>query len=67
MFNIDQRIICIDDYFSPESARCFHSLPVKGGIYTVRSVERDGDKIGVLLREIDGDHVFGPRRFRAAQ
>jgi hypothetical protein len=39
MFDIGEKVVCVDDNIHPEIAFMFTALPVKGEIYTVRDCE----------------------------
>ncbi len=39
MFDIGEKVVCIDDRFHPEIAYLFTALPVKGKTYTVRECD----------------------------
>ncbi len=39
MFDIGEKVVCIDDRFHPEIAFMYTDLPVKGSTYTVRECE----------------------------
>ena len=76
MFEIGQKVICVDDAF-PAGIDAFHSaLPFEGQVYTVRdltpgeTIEKQG-AMAVLLAEIQGkinqlgiEHGFNSDRFR---
>jgi hypothetical protein len=64
MFVKGQKVVCINDEFSPLALELFSQLPKKGRIYTVRAVyvgrgnltregsgQQDGE-IGLLLEEL---------------
>lgn len=79
MFDINTKVVCIDDNFPPASGRHVRNFPVKGSIYTIRDIipAQDGSgnhTTGVLLHEIHnppspvrpdwGECGFAPQRFR---
>ncbi len=39
MFDIGEKVVCVDDRFHPEIAWLFTALPVKGTVYTVRECD----------------------------
>jgi hypothetical protein len=39
MFDIGEKVVCVDDRFHPEIAFLYTALPVKGTTYTVRDCE----------------------------
>lgn len=39
MFDIGEKVVCVDDRFHPEIAFLYTALPVKGKTYTVRDCE----------------------------
>ena len=39
MFEVGEKVVCIDDRFHPEIAFLYTDLPVKGRTYTVRECE----------------------------
>lgn len=78
MFNISDKVICIDDNFSHKSYRAeyYNKLPIKDQIYCVREVCVTPVKnlpyiklVGIWAREVDyGGFIteggFKPERFR---
>ena len=64
MFQVGQRVVCVNDYFAKPLVKDYTALPVKGVTYTIRAVyvgrnirhpakAGDGDgEIGVLLVEL---------------
>ena len=44
MFEVGEKVVCIDDRFHPEIAFLYTDLPVKGRTYTVRECEMGRDK-----------------------
>lgn len=60
MFDIGQRVVCIDGRFAPPIAALFAALPAVGRIYTVRDVvpgiEHDlSHTCAIYLEEIHSD------------
>ena len=39
MFEVGEKVVCVDDRFHPEIAYLFAALPVKGTVYTVRECD----------------------------
>ncbi len=59
MFVKGQRVVCVDDKFTPQIAKLFAVLPVKDKVYHVRDVYlgqeapgSDGATCGILLAEL---------------
>ncbi len=64
MFDIGEKVVCVDDRFHPEIAFMFDALPVKGEVYTVRDCDMgrakwtsaqkgwDSVEMKVLLQEL---------------
>ena len=74
-FQVSDKVVCVNDHFTPEQAALFDHLPRKGQVYVVRKVESgsvfDPPVRGSCLqlvgfRSSDGsdDHAFFGRRFR---
>lgn len=76
MFDINSKVVCIDDRFPPGINDIFNALPVQGGVYTVRDIVpaqtfQLAPTCGVLLAELVNrpnrhgiEPGFDPRRFR---
>lgn len=76
MFDINAKVVCIDDRFPPGINDIFNALPVKGSIYTVRDIVpaqtfKLAPTCGVLLAELVNrpnrhgiEPGFAPERFR---
>lgn len=41
MFNVGDKLVCVDDEFDVETASYFSPLPARGRVYCVRAVGRD--------------------------
>lgn len=50
-FHVGQMVVCVDDSFRGIIWRG-EILPVKGQVYTIRSMYADGDAVGLRLEEI---------------
>lgn len=37
-FHIGQKVVCIDDYFAPEIAALYQTLPVENTTYVIRTI-----------------------------
>jgi hypothetical protein len=76
MFDINAKVVCIDDRFPPGINDIFNALPAKGSIYTVRDIVpaqtfKLAPTCGVLLAELVNrpnrhgiEPGFAPERFR---
>jgi hypothetical protein len=53
-------VLCINDIFSPEAAKKFQTLPIKGRNYLIRKLRNlPNGKIGILLEEIVNPKIEG--------
>jgi hypothetical protein len=41
MFNVGDKVVCVDDRFDAETASYFSPLPIRGRVYCVRAVGHD--------------------------
>lgn len=48
MFNIGQKVVCVDDVFLDEVKKTYMSLPVKDKVYVVRGIV-DGQSVNCLV------------------
>ena len=76
MFDINAKVICIDDRFPPGVNDIFNALPRKGSIYTVRDIVPAQDwklkgTCAIYLRELENrpnrhgiEPGFATHRFR---
>lgn len=76
MFDIGQKVVCVDDAFPPDIRDYFNALPVKNRVYTVRDIVPGQDwklngTCAVMLQELVNrpnqhgiEPGFGPQRFR---
>lgn len=63
MFNIGDKVVCVDDAFDAETASYFSPLPKRGLIYCIRAVGTDvvqGRPV-VWVCGITGRHYIGER------
>jgi hypothetical protein len=82
MFEVGQKVVCVDDRFPRAVLEYLRVLPLKGTVYTVRDVIPaqewgGGHTCAILLREIRnppaphrkewGECGFDPRRFRPVE
>lgn len=58
MFTHNQRIVCVDDKFPAWVYRIYQQLPVKGQIYTVRSLSPLGQSIDLESGHFQPDLVL---------
>ena len=71
MFSTSDKVVCVNDRFTPDVAAWFTGLPKRGAVYVVRGVDERGTRNGVYLVGIRGDiwfdgteRGFCPTRFR---
>lgn len=74
MWHIGQRVVCIDDVFDERFVRIADGLPIKGMVYTIRTIREIDGEIGFLLHEIKnkefqflnayGEQGFLSKRFK---
>ncbi len=64
-FHVGQKVVCVDDEWKDVNWKYIPSRPVRGQVYTVRSVhitERtDGPEVSMLLNEITNPIVAWPK------
>lgn len=59
MFEPNQKVVCINGYFSPAVAHFYEKLPTEGSTYTVRDIVPGvelnmSETVAVYLQEIQG-------------
>ena len=71
MFSTSDKVVCVNDLFTPDAASWFTGLPKRDVVYVVRRIDERGTREGVYLVGIRGniwfdgtERGFCPTRFR---
>jgi hypothetical protein len=57
MLKVNEKVVCINGSFHPESVKIIPNLPVENEIYTIRDVFKQKGEDVVLLNEISNPHL----------